>query len=149
MAATLATLGTLEFQVLGPEPSKWSVRKRYNFVEHKRLEGKPSMQQVGGEMDVLSLDIRLHSHLVDVTEALQALRNLADAQRAEDLVLGSEYLGRWIIASLSEDIGKLAFSGDDVQRIYTDLKLQLKEWLSEEPPNASQIGAAVGFAIFV
>ena len=124
MADTLATLGEIEFQLL-TLPSSLNLSADFNYVEHDKIMGKPSLQKVGGNLRAISLDFRFHVSWCDPEEQYQKLLEAEKSNKPLPLVLGEEFLDEWVIISLTKSIGKLLA---DASIWWIDASVRLKEY---------------------
>jgi|SanBayMetagenome_1026888.scaffolds.fasta_scaffold11801_2 phage protein U len=96
----IATLGEISFLV-GEGLRSISEGGQQNFAQHRRLEGKPTLQQVGGQLDTINLDLQLHPFLTEnPTERLQELKDIMDAAKPQSLVINEQFKGLWVIDSI-------------------------------------------------
>ena len=147
--AILATLGEIDFEILKNDFYQFKRRRAYRYAEHSRLEGNPTLQQVGGNLDQIDLSIRLlGSEDNDPEEQLRTLTEAAANLEALSFVFGESYGGKWVITKIDENVERVRITNDDeVSLRYIDVKLQLKEFLGVEPPElAAEAGQAAGFA---
>ncbi len=123
--APWCTIATLEFQLL-TSPNKYKTGWQYNFTEHDRIEGKPTLQQVGGTLRVIDLDFQFHAEFCEPEKQLQQLIDLADKGEAVALVLGEKWQGYWVI----EDIPLTVKRTDAEAGLYAiEVSIKLKEWI--------------------
>lgn len=123
-----AILGDIEFDVIG-SPSGWEERWAAGFAEHARISAKSLLEAVGGTLDEISWNIRLHHELHDVTTRLRQIRDAITAREPVALVLGDgNYLGPWVIAAGTVTARKNAPTGG---LISADLSITLREYAGE------------------
>jgi phage protein U len=95
-----AVIGNQELSVI----AYWaglSSQERISLAEQKLIEGKPALQYVGAELDVLRVELRWHAAFCDPQEELQKLRALMASRKAYPLVMGDgAYRGRYVVRSI-------------------------------------------------
>jgi len=137
-----AIMGHIEFEVLH-SPVGQEHRFAATFAEHARIAGKPVVQAVGGELDEIRWDIRLHSRIHDVAERLRAIREASRAQQPLALVMGDgTYLGPWLIVEGAVTASRTTAQG---QLISADVQITLREYTSEvtDPTSEQRVRLAV------
>ena len=96
----IASLGDITIEVTeGLESIRESGRQ--NFAQHRKLQGKPTLQQVGGRLDTISFEFRLHPMTTDDPAArLQQWKDMRDAAQPQSLVINNQFKGQWVINSI-------------------------------------------------
>ena len=128
MADTLATLGEIEFQLL-TLPSTLNLSADFNYVEHEKIMGKPTLQKVGGNLRTISLDFRFHVSWCDPTEQYEKLLEAEKSEKPLPLVLGEDFLDEWVIISLTKSYARLQ---PDASIWWIDVSVRLKEYVGTE-----------------
>lgn len=126
--AILATLGDIAFEVLSNDFRKFDQSSGWNFPEHQRLEGKPTLQQVGGELQKISFDFIFHRQLVDPELALNEIREAAEKQQPLSLVFGETYQGQWVIVSLKESPQRVGVQDGSAKIDIIEFSINLKQF---------------------
>jgi phage protein U len=101
--AILATLGDIPFQVLKNGFRSFKLNSRLGWAIHPRLLDKPTIQNVGDDLDFIYLDFVFHRKLIDPEEAVKTLKKSAQAKKPLPLVFGEIYKGQWVIEDLEEN----------------------------------------------
>lgn len=74
------------------------------WAQHDVIGQKPVLEYVGDDLARVSLSIRFDSNLgVPPLIGLNHLQRMLENKEVKTLVLGGEYLGRFVIESVSED----------------------------------------------
>ncbi len=120
-----ATLGTLEFKLL-TSPTRLSTGWKYNYVEHERIEGKPTLQQVGGTLRTIDLEFQFHAEFCQPEQELQALIDLAAKGEAVALVIGESFQNYWVIEDIPVTWKK---TDQEARLIAIEVSVKLKEWV--------------------
>ena len=140
-----ATLGEIEFEVLNT-PQSLTFSRGWNFVEHSRIDGKPTIQRVGGVLSTVNLGIRLHRAFTNVQERIDELIDLSDEQKPLSLVLADIHEGEFVITNLEIIYQRLiAGDGQEPLLLWADLSLSLLEHVLEIEGTPLDISVAVGF----
>lgn len=73
------------------------------WAKHDVIGAKPVLEYVGPELDKVSLKIRFDTSLnMPPAAGLLMLKKLTDDHEAKALVIGGEYVGRFVIESVTE-----------------------------------------------
>ena len=143
-----ATLGEIEFEVLNT-PQSLTFSRGWNFVEHSRIDGKPTIQRVGGVLSNVNLGIRLHRAFTNPQERIDELIDLSDEQKPLTLVLADINEGEFVITNLEIVYQRLiAGDGQEPLLLWADLSISLLEHVLEIEGTPLKISAAVGFERF-
>ena len=74
------------------------------WAKHDVIGQKPVLEWIGPELDRISLRLRFDTSLnVPPLLGLTMLKRLTDGHEPHVLVIGGEYLGRFVIESVSEE----------------------------------------------
>jgi phage protein U len=96
------------------------------WAKHEVLGGRPALEYVGESLPEASLDIRLDSGLgVIPTVAITLLRVMVKDPSARALIIGGEYLGRYVLESFSES--RKFFNGAGACTV-ADVSIKLTEF---------------------
>lgn len=96
------------------------------WAKHEIIGKKPVLERVGPDLSSVSLKIRFDSSIgVSPLVGLHHLKNMMENGLHKSLVIGGEYLGRYVIESVSED--RKYHTGAGVC-IVAEATLTLKEW---------------------
>ena len=143
-----ATLGEIEFEVLNT-PQSLTFSRGWNFVEHSRIDGKPTIQRVGGVLSTVNLGIRLHRAFTNVQDRIDELIDLSDEQKPLTLVLADIHEGEFVITNLEIIYQRLiAGDGQEPLLLWADLSLSLLEHVLEIEGTPLNVDLAVGFERF-
>lgn len=119
------TLGQLQFKLL-TSPTSLRTGWSYNYVPQERIEGKPTLQQVGGQLRSVELEFQLHSEFCDPEQQLQELIDMADMGEAVVMILGDRWEGYWVI----EEIPVVWRKTDEEARLISiEVRVFLKEFV--------------------
>lgn len=118
-------LGTLEFRLL-TSPSRFRTGWSYNYVEHERIEGKPTLQQVGGNLREIELEFQFHSEFCDPEQQLQDLIDLGDRGEAVALVIGTVFQNYWVLVDIPVTWRK---TDAEARLISIEVRVTLREWV--------------------
>lgn len=118
-------LGTLEFALL-TSPNRYQTGWEWNYVEHDRIEGKPTLQQVGGTLRTITLDFQFHAEFCNPSEKLQELIDLGDRGEAVALVIGPNFLNYWVVEDIPLTVRKTTEEGE---LLAIEVSVKLKEWV--------------------
>jgi hypothetical protein len=140
MADVLATLGDIELQLL-TLPSSLNLSADFNYVEHDKIKGKPTLQKVGGNLRTIALDFRFHVGWCDPEAEYQKLLEADKSEKPLPLVLGEEFLDEWVIISLTKSYARLQ---PDASIWWIDVTARLKEYVGTEVAG-NEAGEGSGF----
>ena len=147
--SAIVKLGNLEFNPQQTPIAPIQRTRSHNFAEHSKLEGKPSLQRVGGKLDTLTLEITLHPSLCDPAEKLAELRQLFEAAEERELYIGDNYEGQWVIEELKEEPDNLLKNEDEWLWTSGKVTLKLKEYVPRNEIAFSGLGNLLGsFPVF-
>lgn len=81
-----------------------SVERGTKWAQHEVIGQKPVLEWTGEELIKISLSIRFDSSLgVPPLVGLTHLKKMMENHKYKSLVIGGEYLGRFVIESISEE----------------------------------------------
>ena len=127
-----AALGEIAFEVVG-SPETFDSTRRYDFAEHRVIESKPRLQWLGNDLELLKLEMMLHSSITNPAAQLEILKAAAAAHRALPLVFGNGgYRGFFVIEAIAL---KSRQSSADGSLIAITATIALKEWAIETEVN--------------
>ena len=102
-------------------------QKGYRFAQHNVVAGKPKLEAIAPDLDVVSFSMRFDLGLGVIPEdEIQRLVDILDSGEAYQLVVGGEPLGLYVIESLSENRDKHDGRG---LLLVASVDLQLKEYI--------------------
>jgi len=121
----IGSFGDITFEVpLAPETAEHSRGAEYSA--HEVVGGTPVKERVGDEADEVSFSIRLRRRwmdtVVNVERELETLRAKVDADEPEQLVLGPEPFGRFVLTRV--DTTYVRMSGERVEAADVDLTFE-------------------------
>lgn len=100
--------------------------KSVRWAQHDVLGKKPVLEFVGYDLSSVSFSIRLDVSLGVLPEkGLQRLEKMMENRQYKTLIIGNEYLGRYIIENISET--RKYHNGNGVCLV-AEATLKLKEW---------------------
>lgn len=96
-----AVLGDIEFEVKY-HPGRQDERSGADYAQHALIQGKPRAEWVGDSLDELTLELTLHSMLVDPEEQIRRLKAAKSAHEPLPYVLGSgDYRGIYLLTEVA------------------------------------------------
>lgn len=100
------------------------------WAKHDVIGKKPVLEWIGEDLASVSLSIRFDMSLgVPPAAGLLALRRMLESRKDHMLIIGGEFLGRYVIESISED--RKFHTGAGVC-IVAEASITLKEWASDQ-----------------
>ena len=124
----IGTLGTLPFTCAEGFVMTFRTMSREmseRFAAHEVIGGEPVLEWVGHDAATVRLDIRLDSTLgVPPSMAVKLIKTMMEMHTPWPLIIGPEYLGRFVIESVGEN--RRYFTGFGVCQV-ADVSLSLKE----------------------
>ena len=127
--STIGSLGQLPFVCSSEKVLTFSQLSRQNSVRwatHDVIGDKPVMEFVGYGLSKVSLSIRLDMSLgVYPADALYRLERMLENKLYKTLIIGGEYLGRYVIESVDEE---RKYHDGNGTLIVAEAKLSLTEW---------------------
>lgn len=125
----IGALGHLKFvcsskRVLTPSDVSRSLST--NWAQHKVIGGHPVLEWVSHESSSVSLTMRFDIWLgVEPRKALERLKKMMENKLYKSLIIGDDYLGRFVITDIEED--RKAFDGHG-NCIVAEATVTLLEW---------------------
>lgn len=96
----------------------FSVERGTKWAQHEVLYRKPVLEWTGEELIKISLSIRFDSSLnLLPTVGLNHLRKMMENHKWKTLVIGGNYMGRYVIESISEE--QKFFTGAGICQVAT------------------------------
>lgn len=96
-----ATLGDFDVEILAG-PTRYERRAGQDFVELPLIQATPQLQWMGPTLQEISMDVSLHSKVVDVDATRAGIEQLLADHEPVPLVLGNgDDLGDWVITEVS------------------------------------------------
>lgn len=106
-----------------------SVSSQARYATHELIGKKPLLEFIGPGLKTVSLPIRLDLSLgVNPLEEINNLAAVRDAGEALPLVIGENYIGDFVLKSMSEDHRHLSNTG---VLIVADITLSLEEYADD------------------
>lgn len=113
-----------------------------NLAEHARIEGKPRLQKVGGNLTDLSVGILLHAGFCNPEAEFATLVSSCENAEVLPLIMGNgTYVGDFVIQSLERNVEHCDPSGNVVSQ---QLSLSLRESVNTDPVQKLAISARAG-----
>lgn len=144
-----ALLGEIVFE-LTTAPEAFKSSKRWNYAEHRVVEGAPRLQWVGDSLETITIEMLFHASFTSPAAQMAALAAAASDHYARPLVFGNgDYRGYFIVSSISATTTQTSDAGD---MIAIKARARLTQWVlsGELDPNAppqpsfAPIAAALG-----
>lgn len=140
----IVKLGELEFKAHEMLIAPIKRKRSLNFPEQDKLEGKPTLQQVGGKLETISIELTLNSMLVNVNDRLEEIRSIFNSAIEQDLYIGDNYEGQWIIVEIIETPNNILKDNGQWKPTNTKVSLKLKEYISRDPSALSGLSNILG-----
>ncbi|MDD3466029.1 MAG: phage tail protein [Campylobacterales bacterium] len=122
-------LGDIEFKLITYFESLDS-QKAYTFAKHSVIEGKPSLQFIGDELDGVNIKLNFHIDFCNPKEEYDKLEAAASKHEPLPFVFGNGiYKGNYVIESLSK--GLIMTHGDGTE-IGIDATMKLTEYVENK-----------------
>ncbi|MEM9541771.1 MAG: phage tail protein [Cyanobacteria bacterium P01_E01_bin.42] len=137
-------LGKLEFEAHEMLVAPIKRTRSLNFPEQDKLEGKPTLQQVGGKLETINLELTLNPMLVDVNDRLEKIRSTFNSTTEQDLYIGENYEGQWIVEEMTERPNNILKDNGEWKPTNTKVSLKLKEYISRDPSALSGLSSILG-----
>lgn len=103
----IGTLGTMPFSCAQGFVNTFHSMSRdlgERYGEHAVIGRKPVLEHMGPELVSIKLDMRFDSGLgMPPSLAMKMLKTMMESGGSHMLIVGGEYLGRFVIESISED----------------------------------------------
>lgn len=107
MASVIGTLGTLPFVCAFDKVLTFNDLSRDHatrWAKHEVIGGKPVLEYVGEDLATVSLKIRFDTSLgLPPLLGLARLKAMRENKQYKTLIIGGEYLGKYVIESISEE----------------------------------------------
>lgn len=131
-------LGDIVFKPISM-PSGFALEKSVNLVEKPRILGKPTLQDVGGVLDVINWEINLHWTFCDVREAVNKFQALMVTKEPKELIAGTgRSEGEFVVTQANVTYDKTDAKGKLLQ---AKMSIQLKEYVTAEVEDKEAIAA--------
>lgn len=105
--AVVATLGQLSFECSSNKVFTFDNLNRSNsarWQKHDVIGGKPQMEYIGEDSSKVSLTIRYDAFIgVTPQKGFERLKKMLENKKYKTLIVGGEYLGRYVIESIEEE----------------------------------------------
>lgn len=103
---SIGSFGNMVFETSAEKICTWSQLKRSGqarFAKHDVLGGKPMLQFLGADLEEFELTVRLDVALgINPMSELENLREVRAAGNYNDLFIGPQKIGRYVLESFSE-----------------------------------------------
>lgn len=134
----LYKLGDIVFEPL-TGPSSFSRSEAVNVIEKPRLEGKPTLEMVGGILTRIELRIRLHWQIQNVQGAIRDLRDAMIKGDPMAFIRGTGYSeGDYVLTSLDITVEKTDGEG---RLMLAEANIRLLEYVTENVESSDAIAA--------
>lgn len=124
----IGTLGTVPFMCADGFVMTFHAMTRTmseRFAEHQVIGGTPVLEWVGRELHTVRMNIRLDSSLgVSPSLVVKMLKTMMESASPRVLIIGGEYLGKFVIESIHED--RRRFTGIGICQV-SEIGLEMKE----------------------
>lgn len=127
----VGSFGSVEFRTSSFDINTFknlSRKRAFAFARHEAAKGKPYLQFVGEDLETLSFDMVFDRALnplpKDCRKSRDELVNMARTGNAFPLVIGTSFIGNFVIESITEKDREIL--GNAVTRM--DLSVSLKEY---------------------
>lgn len=117
------SLGDIVFQLL-KTPETFQIEEKAKFATISIFGQKDKLHFTGFEAKKISLSFLLNSTFCSPTEELGKLQRLKDEIKAENLIIGDENYGKFVIEQIRTEILRTAPNG---QIIAARVEISLKE----------------------
>lgn len=80
------------------------IERSMRWATHEVIGQKPVLERIGPELTTVSFEIQLNSLLgMPPTVAIQLFRKMIESGEPQRLLIGPDYLGKFVIESMSEN----------------------------------------------
>ena len=128
----IGSFGNIVFETSGSKIFTFNEFKRKGsarFAEHAVLEGKPRLQHIGPNLDVITFNVRLDMSLgVTPADEMAAFREVLESGDEQKLIIGGTVLGNFVLETLDEERKVTTNKG---KLVLADLNLTIKEFVDE------------------
>lgn len=133
-----AQLGNIRFEGLKGF-TDFSHDRGVNYAQHELINGKPRLQAVGDNLDLISFGMYLHSEFTNPEADIETLRSAMLKREILPLILGNgRVLGFFVIPNFSQNN---SFTDPKGNLIEVTLSVELLESFSDNPLRQAQIRA--------
>ncbi len=106
MASAVGLLGAVPFVCSSSVVMTFrnlQIERRMRWATHEVIGQKPVLELIGPDLTGITFEILLNSSLgMPPTVGIQTFRKLIESGRPQRLIIGPDYLGKFVIESLSE-----------------------------------------------
>ena len=117
------SLGDIAFKLL-KTPESLQIAEKAKYATISIFGQKDKLHFTGLETKKVNLSFMLNISFCKPEEEIQKLRKLKDEAKAENLIIGDENLGKFVITELKTNISKTAPTG---QIITANIEIELSE----------------------
>lgn len=107
MASAIGLFGSLPFLCSTAATFTFKdlqVERSERWATHEVIGKKPVLEHVGPQLTTVSFTIQLNSFLgIPPTAALLVLRQMIESKKPQRLLIGPDYMGKFVLESISED----------------------------------------------
>lgn len=123
------SLGEIQFQG-SYSIGNMDVTSKINLVEHGRIDGKPTIQYMGQNLDQITLNVMLHRQYTIPENRIQEFYNLMNQGQAAIFVTGAgDVIGSFVVEEIKTDYRATATDGSIIE---AGLSVKLKEYYSPD-----------------
>lgn len=130
-----ALLGEIVFEMI-TAPDALSSSKRWDYAQHRVVEGTPRLQWVGDSLETITIDMMFHASFTDPALQMAALAAAAADHNARPLVFGNgAYSGYFVVSAIRAVATQMSDAGDTIA---IKARAKLTQWAlsGELDPNA-------------
>ena len=125
-----AQLGNIKFDLITYFDGLSST-SAYNFAQHERINNKPILQFLGGNLEELNIKLNFHSNFCKPENEIKRLKEAAKEGKTLRFIKGNgDYIGAFVIAEISEEIIQTSNEGG---LISVQAEVKLLEYAGKMP----------------
>lgn len=106
MASAVGMLGSIPFVCSSAVVMTFrnlQISRSMRWATHEVIGKKPVLERIGPELVEVTFDVQLNSNLgMPPTAAIQLFRRMLDKGEPQRLLIGPDYMGKFVIESISE-----------------------------------------------
>lgn len=131
--------GDIEFQPMRSDPTSITIERGVNLAEQERLSGGPTLQDVGGVLTRIEMDLFLHASLGNVRDRYDAFLVAMRNKEPHAFINGAGFTeGDFVITSIRAKYNQLDAQGRLIQ---VDLAVSFKEYIEAELEDREELAA--------
>ncbi|MEX2155118.1 MAG: phage tail protein [Gemmatimonadaceae bacterium] len=128
--AMYTQLGDIAFEVVGPVTGL-EMKRGYTYARHEIIEGKPRLEAIGDELDVLTFSLDFLREIADPVTSYADLCAAAAAHVALPLIFANgQVMGHFVITSIDDAVDLTDGRGSVLKR---RTRVELTEWVESKP----------------